>query len=161
MFSSPSMYIRRALEREAASLSALALKGKRHWGYAEAQIEAWRPSLEVSPEEIRRQPTFVGDLDGRIIGFYSLAPGPSGLWALAHLWLEPEHLMQGYGRALLGHALRTAADEGATALQVDADPHAESFYLACGAVCTGTVAAPIAGQPNRVRPQFAFACAGL
>ncbi len=161
MFSSPSMYIRRAVEREAASLSALALKGKRHWGYPDAQIEAWRLSLDVSPEEIRSQPTFIGDLDGRIIGFYSLAPDPSGVWELAHLWVEPEHLMQGYGRALLGHALRMAADEGATELHVDADPHAESFYLACGAVPIGTVAAPIAGQPNRVRPQLAFACAGL
>jgi hypothetical protein len=46
-------------------------------------------------------------------------------------------------------------------LRVDADPHAERFYLACGAVSIGTVAAPIAGQPDRVRPQFAFACAGL
>ena len=66
--------------------------------------------------------------------------------------------MQGHGRELLAHALRTAAEGGATILTVDADPNAESFYLASGAKRTGTVPAPIAGQANRVRPQFMFSC---
>jgi len=39
---------------------------------------------------------------------------------------------------------------------VDADPNAESFYLACGADRCGEVPAPIRGEPGRVRPQLAF-----
>jgi molybdenum cofactor cytidylyltransferase len=63
---------------------------------------------------------------------------------------------RGIGRALLAHALATAARGGAAEVIVDADPNAESFYLECGAIRRGEVAAPIAGQPNRVRPQLAF-----
>jgi hypothetical protein len=37
---------------------------------------------------------------------------------------------------------------------IDADPHAEAFYRACGALRIGGVAAPIDGQPQRVRPQL-------
>ncbi len=54
------------------------------------------------------------------------------------------------------HALETANRSGAPEVTVDADPNAESFYIECGAVRRGEQPAPIAGQPERVRPQLAF-----
>ena len=42
-------------------------------------------------------------------------------------------------------------------LHIDADPHAERFYLACGALRVGAVPAPLEGEPQRVRPQMALA----
>ena len=41
-------------------------------------------------------------------------------------------------------------------LTIDADPNAELFYLAYGAIRTGTIAAPIEGVPDRVRSQLHF-----
>jgi len=67
-------------------------------------------------------------------------------------------MARGVGRLLLIHALEAAARGGAAEVTVDADPHAESFYLECGAVRQGDIAAPVAGQPTRVRPQLAFSC---
>lgn len=151
------MHIRRALEGEADELSGLALRAKRHWGYPESQISAWRTDLQLSADAVRTHPTFVGELDGRVVGFYSLVPSQSA-WELGNLWIEPAHMRRGYGRELLNHALRTATEGGATGLHVDADPNAEAFYVACGATRLGTVPAPIAGDPGRVRPQFLFAC---
>ena len=58
---------------------------------------------------------------------------------------------------LAAHALETAARGGAASVSVDGDPNAERFYLACGAERRGEIAAPIPGEPGRVRPQFAFA----
>ncbi len=151
------MVIRRALEEEADELSALALRAKRHWGYPDSQITTWRADLQLTAEAVRTRPTFVVELDGRIVGFYSLVSSASA-WELDNLWIEPGQMMRGYGRELLNHALRTAAEGGATTVHLDADPNAEAFYLACGAIRVGAVPAAIDGEPGRVRPQLTLSC---
>ena len=150
------MQIRRALETEADELSSLAIAAKRYWGYSDDQINAWRSSLDISAKTISAQPTFVGNLDGQTVGFYSLLPSHPA-WELCHLWVLPSFMKRGFGRALLAHAMQTAANGGASAINIDADPYAEAFYLACGAKRTGMVAAPIAEQPGRARPQLMLA----
>jgi len=61
------------------------------------------------------------------------------------------------GSALLAHALQLARAGGARELHIDADPHAEAFYVSHGAVRVAQVGAPIEGQPQRVRPQLVLA----
>lgn len=63
-------------------------------------------------------------------------------------------MRRGIVRALLAHAVSTARSGGASAIAIDADPSAEPFYLACGARREGVVAAPVSGNPARVRPQL-------
>ena len=160
MITAPQLVIRHALALEADKLTAIAIRGKLRWGYSASQVDAWRSHLKVSAESIREQPTYVAELEQRPIGFYALAMGVK-VWDLVHLWVDAPYASAGYDRVLLGHALRVAADAGIEAIGVDADPQAESFYRACGGFCTGSVAAPTADQPNRVRPQFVFLCGGL
>ncbi len=88
-----------------------------------------------------------------MVGFYLLIPGANA-WALEHLWVAPKFARRGIGRALLAHAVSAARHAGATAFVIDADPNAERFYVACGAVREGAVAAPIEGDPARIRPQL-------
>ena len=149
------MDIRPAAESEASILSDLVMRAKSHWGYSAETLERWRPELAVSPTDVRERPTFVAMAAAEIVGFYSLRPSRAA-WELDNLWVLPRFMHQGVGRALLAHALATAARGGATEVTVDADPNAESFYLECGAVRRGEVPAPIPGQPGRVRPQLAF-----
>lgn len=149
------MNIRPAAESEAPLLSALAMRAKAHWGYPAEALEAWRCELAVSPEYIQAKPTFVAVDGDDVVGFYSLSPSQRS-WELDNLWVSPQFMHQGVGRALLSHALNTATRGGAREVTVDADPNAERFYLACGAVRRGEVPAPIPGQPGRVRPQLAF-----
>jgi ribosomal protein S18 acetylase RimI-like enzyme len=99
-------------------------------------------------------------VDGRRAGFYTLAPAPRD-WELDNLWVDPRCMAQGIGRTLLRHALQAARAGGAMRVHVDSDPNAEPFYLACGAVRTGSVPAPIPGDPGRVRPQLAFDLPGI
>ena len=147
--------IRPAVETEAQLLSALAMRAKVHWGYSAEVLEGWRAELAVSPQNIRAKPTFVAMVRIEVAGFYSLSPlGRS--CELDHLWVLPRFMHLGIGRALLSHALETAARGGATEVTVDADPNAEPFYLECGAVRRGVVPAPLPGQPQRARPQLAF-----
>ena len=149
------MKIRAAMETEAQALSALAMQAKAHWGYAGEALERWQAQLTLSPADIRGKPTFVATIEGEIVGFYSLLPSAQS-WDLDNFWVSPPFMRRGIGRALLEHALETAARAGAAEVTVDADPNAEAFYLQRGAVRRGEIPAPIPGQPERVRPQLAF-----
>lgn len=143
------------MENEAPVLSAIARKAKAHWQYAPEVLEAWCSELEITPQTVRDQPTYVALFKSEIVGFYSLQPSTME-WELAHLWVSPAYMRRGAGGALLSHALATARRGGTLEITVDSDPNAESFYVHKGAVVRGAVPAPIPGQPKRVRPQLAF-----
>lgn len=149
------MEIRPAHESEAERLSALALRSKAHWGYPAEVLEGWRGDLGVSVADFRDHRIFVAVEERELLGFYSLRPDDSA-WELDNLWVVPEYMRRGIGRALLAHAMETALRGGASEIVVDADPHAERFYLDHGADRRGAVPARIPGQPDRVRPQLAF-----
>jgi len=147
--------IRPAQGHEAEALTAIALKAKAYWGYPAGTLESWKQELTVSTQTITSRPSFVAVIGDEIVGFYSLSPSRDA-WKLDDLWVLPRFMARGIGRALVAHALETAARGGASSVTVDADPSAESFYLACGAARCGEVPAPIPGEPGRVRPQLAF-----
>ena len=149
------MNIRPAQGHEAKALSAIALEAKAFWGYPADTLESWKQELTVSTQTVTSRPTFVAVIADEIVGFYSLSPSHDA-WKLEDLWVLPRFMDRGIGRALVAHALETAARGGASSVMVDADPNAESFYLACGADRCGEVPAPIRGEPGRVRPQLAF-----
>src|SRR5262249_62084988 len=113
--------------------------------YSREDIERWRPDLAVGAADIAANPTFVAELEDAVVGFYLLVPGANA-WALEHLWVSPSFAHRGIGRALLAHAVATARRAGASSIVIDADPNAEPFYAACGAVREGVVAAPTASD---------------
>lgn len=146
------MRFRKARPDEAESLTRLAMEAKAHWGYRAEQLEAWRPSLAVTAEQLRSQPAFVLEADS-VVGFYSLRV-VDGACELDNLWVAPSEVGRGHGRELLAHAVNMARSMGLREIVIDADPNAEKFYVHCGAVVTGVVPAPIEGQPRRTRPQL-------
>lgn len=147
------MQIRHALPAEAGQLTALARRSKAYWGYEEVQLDAWREDLTITPALIEAAHVYVCEADGDIGAFYALLR-EGETWQLGHLWVLPEQMGRGIGRALLRHAAAEAFEGGAREVLVDADPYAEAFYLACGAERDGDVGAPIPGQPQRRRPQL-------
>jgi len=144
---------------DAARLTEIANAAKAMWGYPPQALAAWRPDLAISVHEIGARPFFVAEESGDILGFASLQPSPQA-WELDNLWVAPGAMRQGVGSALFAHALAVAAAAHASEIVIDADPNAEVFYLACGARRVGEVAAPIKGQPDRVRPQFSVHVGG-
>lgn len=153
------MDIRRAVAADAPILTLLSMRAKQYWGYSQAQMAAWREDLRISAGMLASMPTYLIDAGPQIAGFYLLrlaagSAAPAAPCELDHLWVAPEHMRQGHGRALLAHAGDTARQLGCRQLAIDADPYALGFYLACGARRVGQVAAPIEGQPDRVRPQL-------
>ncbi|MBE0550563.1 MAG: GNAT family N-acetyltransferase [Rubrivivax sp.] len=147
------MNLRRGMPADLPILDAIAIEAKAHWGYSKEQLHAWRDELVVSEESLTTRPVCVAEEDGHPIGFAQVATDaqPWELWAM---WVRPSHMGKGVGKALLGWATEFAAAGGQPELAIDADPNAGDFYRACGAKMVGSVAAPIAGSPERVRPQL-------
>ena len=148
--------LRPATADEAGALSGLALEAKALWGYSRAQLDLWKSDLTLTPGSIAQRPTFVAVADAAITGFYQLVLEPKRA-DLEHFWVRPQFARRGIGRALLEHAVRLAASTGHEELEIDADPNAEPFYLARGAIRVGVVDAPTRADPGRVRPQLRIA----
>ncbi|GAB2834720.1 GNAT family N-acetyltransferase [Streptomyces daliensis] len=159
------MRIRAARPEEAGALSELALRSKAHWGYDEAFLAACRDELTLHPAEIIRRRTLVavdedggagagagaGDVAGgeRLLGFTTLEGIPT-LAVLGMMFVEPDAMGRGVGSRLFRHTVDLARDLGFARISIDADPHAEPFYLAMGAVRVGTT--PSGSIAGRVLP---------
>lgn len=141
------MDLRPARPGEAALLSELALRSKAHWGYDEAFLDRCRPVLTLRPDEVAARHTVVAEAGGEILGFYTIDGDELG-----NLWIDPAHLRKGVGRWLWGHAVESARTLGRTDLVIVADPHAEGFYLAMGAIRSGEVASEV--DPGRALPRL-------
>jgi GNAT superfamily N-acetyltransferase len=138
--------IRPARPEDATHLSALALRSKRHWGYDDAFLSIVRSELSVTPEQTRTHRVMLLEDDGRVLGFYGLGGAPPDA-DLTWLFVEPDAIGAGYGRALWRHAVHAARSSGFATLVIESDPFAEGFYLAMGAHRVGEIASRfIAGR---------------
>lgn len=147
-----SITIRRAQAPEARRLSEVAFHSKAYWGYSPEFMAACRRELTYTPADLRANPFFVAEVDGRIVGFYGLASLSPTEIELEALFIEPAYIGQGYGRALIDHAKVTAQNLGAAALIIQGDPNAAPFYRAAGGRLTGQRES--ASIPGRYLPTF-------
>ena len=143
--------IRRARTDETEALSDLALRSKAHWGYDDAFMAACRDELTVTKKHIEDGEVWVLDDDPWPLGFYRLSvDGRVGVVEL--LFVRPDAIGTGAGRALWTHMLGEAERRGAERISVDSDPDAEGFYRAMG--CRRIGETPSASVPGRMLPQL-------
>jgi GNAT superfamily N-acetyltransferase len=129
--------IRPARADEAEILTDLSLRSKAFWGYDASFLARCRAVMTVKPHAIETQPHYVADLEGRVAGFYSFVSEAVGV-GLDNLFVEPDLVGLGVGRALWRHAVDTARGLGQPALIIVSDPNAEGFYLKMGCQRIGT-----------------------
>jgi GNAT superfamily N-acetyltransferase len=128
--------IRRARRDEADGLSALARRSKAHWGYDPGFLERVRDAMTLRADDVERHQVWILEsADGHAIGYHRVIPGDPA--ELEDLWVDPPAIGSGAGRRLFEHAVEVARVGGATALEIDADPHAVGFYERMGAVRIG------------------------
>ena len=144
--------IRRATPDESEALTALAHAAKRHWNYPQDWIDSWKADLTLTPEFIAKHEVFVAIIDEAIAGCCALVVGDT-IAELEHMWIYPEQMGKGVGRALFAHTTRRAAELGLSELELSADPHAEPFYERMGAQRVGDIPADMFGQA-RVLPRM-------
>ena len=148
--------MRQAQISEADELAHLAMASKAHWNYTPEQLAMWRGELTVPPDAIFNGRAYVGEIDRTLVAMMVLIPAKI-TWRLSHFFVAPNRMKQGIGKAMFDYAIATAQKQGARAIAIDADPNAEPFYLACGAIRSHAIAAPIGDDANRIRPQMLFA----
>jgi GNAT superfamily N-acetyltransferase len=145
--------MRAARTDEAGRLSEIAIRGKGYWGYDQAFLDACRAELTFTAAEIAARRIVVAESSQQVLGFYSLdGEAPEG--ELGNLWVVPESIGTGLGRRIFEAAMESARDLGFTRLKIEAEPRAEGFYLAMGAIRVGEV--PSGSIPGRVIPLLTF-----
>ena len=126
-------------------------------GIARVQLESWRktyrqhlPAEFLAGLSVERRkatwqewlenpaaPTLVAEVDGRIIGFVGVGPSrdEAGHAELYTIYVEPEHIGTGVGRALMQagiERMRELGYEEATLWVLDGNDRAERFYAIAG-----------------------------
>ena len=155
--------VRRAHPNEAALLTDLALAAKAHWGYSPSFMAAAAAELTITASDISQYDIHVAVLlspsePSPPVGVYRLTPlaaadGDGFDGELSYLWVHPSRIRHGLGSLLWEDAMRRAAAAGVARLSVDADPHAEGFYVRMGAERYGEV--PSRSAPGRMLPLMA------
>lgn len=144
--------IRRAHAEEADTLTEIAHAAKRHWNYPESWIQQWQTDLTITREFITTNEVFAATINGEIAGCCALVVTDS-FAEIEHMWIRPEQMGSGVGRALFEHARERAVERGANVLELSADPYAEGFYARMGAKRIGEIPADMDGQ-SRVLPRM-------
>jgi len=145
--------IRQGLPADASKLSEIAFRSKAHWGYDDNFMESCRGELTYDGSDFPA--TYFGILEDPItLGFYALDIHTKDKIEMTALFIEPEYIGKGYGKALMNHAKIQAKVFGAKELFVQADPNAEGFYLAMGGVNDGNKES--ASIPGRYLPVLKF-----
>lgn len=131
--------IRPARPGELAELSILCIRSKAVWGYSADFLAACRPKLALRAEDLATSHVAVARRRGHAMGVLQLTvQGDSA--TLGKLFVEPQALRTGIGRALFAEAVRAARDAGARTLVIDSDPAAAGFFRRMGATAAGEVA---------------------
>jgi GNAT superfamily N-acetyltransferase len=139
------MKIVRARPADAAALTEIAFAAKRHWGYSEEWMDHWKKLLTIEPDFLAKHETYAAMAPEGPIGFYSLC-FKGGKLRLEHLWVRPDRMRLGIGRALFTHAVGQARELGFHALEIESDPNAEGFYVRMGARRVGSQVAELEGE---------------
>jgi L-amino acid N-acyltransferase YncA len=151
--------IRRARAHEARALTELSLRAKAVWGYEASFLARCRRAMTLTTREIEHRPHYVAEAPtGAILGFYSLGAAEeegAATVSLEALFVAPDAIGRGVGRALWDHAVRAARGLGYETLFLVSDPNATGFYLAMG--CRPAGGRPSEVDPARALPAFRFA----
>ena len=130
-------------------LSDLAQRSKAAWGYSTELTDAFRDELTVDPDALAHWHIHVAEEAGAMLGFYALSVQTDGRTGEIELmFVEPDKMRRGTGRALWTHLLDRARALGLTRILIDAEP----FYRAMGAEPAGEVAS--VSIPGRMLPRL-------
>lgn len=135
----PDVIIRPASPAERSSLESLQWRASlSNPGDREALL-ANPDAIALPIEQITNGHVFVAVRNGVTVGFASVLPRPDGHAELDALFVEPTLWRSGIGRMLVEHCVTVARERSSRILHVAGNPHAESFYIACGFRTSGNV----------------------
>jgi ribosomal protein S18 acetylase RimI-like enzyme len=126
-----NLQIVRANPEQADELSRIALAAKAYWGYPARWMQIWKPQLTFNPRYFVENESWVAMSGEKPIGFYTLQKKDKNAW-LENLWVMPEFIGRGIGKALFLHVVELSRRRGYPILRLEADPNAFGFYEKMG-----------------------------
>lgn len=143
------MNIRPAATDEAATLTRIAFDAKSYWGYPEHWIAHWKEDLTITPDFIHENHVYVAEENGELRGFYALCVAGEKA-ELEHMWVTPDSIGSGIGKALFLDAMERAATLQVGSIELSADPNAAGFYQRMGATLIGETDSVVDGQTRKL-----------
>jgi GNAT superfamily N-acetyltransferase len=130
--------IRLAVAAERRDLEKLQLRASLNNPGDRDALFANPDAIELPLEQITAGQVFVAERGGEMLGFAAVLPRDDGEIELDGLFVEPAAWRSGVGRILVNYCGTYARAKGSTLLHVVGNPHAASFYAACGFEHFGT-----------------------
>jgi predicted N-acetyltransferase YhbS len=129
--------IRPATPEDAKALTAITFRSKASWGYPESWINQWRDELTVTPKMLNEWLSFVAELKGQIVGFWSRSAIQTDEVSPGFLFIDPDHFGKGVAMKLWHEMKSALINEGVRHFTVEADPNAVAFYEKIGGIVIG------------------------
>ncbi len=130
--------IRPAQPHEQKALEALQWRASLNNPNDREALLAHPNCIELPLTQIENGQVFVIEDANEVKGFAAWLARDDGNLELDGLFVEPEAWRRGYGKTLVAHCNDIARAQGAQAIYVVANLHAEHFYLACGFKALGS-----------------------
>lgn len=103
-----------------------------------AKLLAHPEVMELSEVAVTEGRVRAAVSEGAIVGFATWVP-TAGAVELEDLFVDPDRMRLGIGRALVQEVAAIAGNQGARRIEVTANPHARAFYAKVGFVADGYV----------------------
>lgn len=141
--------IRDARSDEALALEALHRRSSDVWEEYRAQLAAHPDAIAPPYQAIAERRARVAiDASAAIVGFSVVLPVENDRCELDDLFVEPQLMGQGIGRALVRDVVDRARAEGVQYVDVIANPNALEFYRRVGFETSGTAATRFGNAPR-------------
>ncbi len=130
--------IRRAKSEEAAVLTDIAVRSEAYWGYEPEFMESFRRAYKLTESFINKNPVYVIEEQGRILGFYGIVP-EKVVAELEYFYVGPECIGKGLGKLLWTHLVGYCKENGIAGISLVTSPQAVGFYTKLGAEQVGEI----------------------
>ena len=135
--------IRQAKPEEYETLTQISFAAKKYWNYPQEYFDVWKDELTISEYYVKDNTVFVAEADGEPTAYYSIVEVKEefmegstkvekGFW-LEHMFVRPQFIGKGIGRAMYGHMKEHCRAMGIDRVRIFADPYAKGFYERMGA----------------------------
>ncbi len=132
-----NMLIEKANKEDHEILTEITKKSKTYWGYSNEQIEIWAELLTISPTYIETKNVFNLVVDTKIVGYYAFFTIEEKTIKLDNLFVLPNYIGKGLGRALMDDFLIRLKKTNAKKIILHSEPNVEKFYAKFGFVKVG------------------------
>lgn len=121
---------------ELPAATELCPRSKAHWGYDQSFMEACFQELMLTSDDLENDQVVVAISNDVMVGVVQVSVVERGCF-LEKLFVDPDRMGEGIGRAMYDWSIETTRKLGASELVIEADPNAEPFYLRMGGIRAG------------------------